>query len=75
MEREAVGHLRRRERRDLQHVLEPVEERALLIVVDRLIRDRENVVSAKRRQRRVRLTRRLLKALELLSDLESRAQP
>src|SRR5437867_3995938 len=56
-------------------MLEPIQERALLIVVDRLVRDGEDVVGAEGRQRGVSFAGRLLKALELLSHLKPRAEP
>ena len=70
-----VRHLRGRERRDLKHVLEPVEERAPLIVVDRFIRNGQDVVDAVRRQRGVGLAGRLLESLQLLRDLQPCAEP
>src|ERR1700694_275874 len=75
VQREAVGHLRRRQRRNLKDVLEAVEKRALLVVVDRFIRHRQDVVGVECGQRSVGFARGLLETLELLCDLEARAEP
>ena len=45
---EAIGHLRRGEHWDLEHVLEAIEQRATLVVIDRLVRDGEHIVGAER---------------------------
>src|SRR5207245_8082215 len=57
------------------HVLEPIEERALLVIVDRFIRDGQDVVDSERREWSIGLPRRLLEALELLEHLQLRGEP
>src|SRR5207302_4457041 len=68
VKREAVGHLRRRQHRDLKDVLEPIEQGAALVVVDRLVRHRQHVVRTEGGQRRVGLAGWPLETLQLLDD-------
>ena len=75
VQREAVDHRRRRQHRDLQHVLEAVEQRAAPVVVDVAVGDRQHVVGSERGQRRVGLLGRDLEALELLVGREPRRDP
>ena len=75
MGREAIGHLRRRQHRDPEDVLEAIQEGAALVVVDGLVRHREHVIDAEGGKRRVGLGRRALKTLQLLDDRKTRGEP
>ena len=75
MQCESIDHRRRRQHRDLQHVLEAVEQRAAPVVVDVAVGDGQDVVRPERRQRGVGFLRRDLEALQLLVCREARRDP